>query len=254
MLFLPICGSPPPGAPLPRPAPRKAQLCLLICSWARHEALGVGQVAGCGLAGMWVGSPERPRLTASGSSSTAGLWSLRLQLAPGWAVCVCVCKLSPEAGHRALGTGSPWPGSLLTPANKAWAFLVPPTHPPPFHLVLAEKWPCPPAAADSGPRHLEEQLKGRGVANGQAWCGLGACRACGLGPVQPGCAAHGQNSRAPGLSRPAGSQAPRCRWWVVVSSNPVQEPCSRTAQAQIWFLLLISCLALAAQSWAPCPR
>ena len=83
---------------------------------------------------MWVGSPERPRLTASGSSSTAGLWSLRLQLAPGWGVCVCVCvcvcKLSPEDGHRALGMGSPWPGSLLTPANRAWAFLVPPTHPP----------------------------------------------------------------------------------------------------------------------------
>ena len=170
----------------------------------------------------------------------------------GVGVCVCVCKLSPEDGHRALGMGSPWPGSLLTPANRAWAFLVPPTHPP--QLVLAEKWPCPPAAADSGPRHLEEQLKGRGVADGQAWCGLGACRACGLGPVQPGCAARGQNSRALGLCRHAGSQAHRCRRWVVVSSNPVQEPCSWTAQAQIWFLLLISCLALAAQSWAPCPR
>ena len=45
-------------------------------------------------------------------------------------VCVCMCKLSPEDGHRALGMGSPWPGSLLTPANRAWAFLVPPTHPP----------------------------------------------------------------------------------------------------------------------------
>ena len=69
-------------------------------------------------------------------------------LLPGWAVvpptvarlkvgcvCVCVCVCVSFSQKRDAGLWElaavwlvqPWPGSLLTPANRAWAFLVPPT-------------------------------------------------------------------------------------------------------------------------------
>lgn len=72
-----------------------------------------------------------------------------------------------EKGQRC-GWFSRGQGSLLIPANRAWALQPPPAHPP-CHLVLAKKWPRPsPEAAASGLHPLEQQLRGEGRVGGGA--------------------------------------------------------------------------------------
>lgn len=144
-LFLPAMRlwiPPPPRAALP---PRTSQGTapfphLLLCP-ARglaRRALGDGQVAGYGLGGMWLMSPENsspgdPTSLSPVPLPRAGLSLGRPHLPPRVGL-VCV-YVFPGRGLQGSGKGqrcgwfSRGQGSLLIPANRAWALQPAPAHP-----------------------------------------------------------------------------------------------------------------------------